>query len=192
MGMTQGGMQPADFMTRVVAWIIDGVIIGFANYIVNAIVFGILINSLGGLYVVLQAVAIIAISAGYFIYFWTTRKQTPGMIVMKLNVVKDGSGNALNQSEAIRRWMYLGLPLALATLLSTGYGFGGFGGLGGLYILFTLATVVAVVSLAWEIYLAYATNNDARKQGPHDKAAGSLVISVGPSPLAGMGGQKPS
>jgi uncharacterized RDD family membrane protein YckC len=184
---TAAGTNVADFMTRVVAWIIDGVVIGVANYIVNAILFNLLILSLGGLYVVLQALAIAAISAAYFIYFWTTRKQTPGMMFMKLQVVKDGSGAALTQAEAIRRWLYLGLPLALGTLLSTGVGLGGFGTLGGLYILFTLATIVAIVSIVWELYLAYATNNDARKQGPHDKAVGSLVISIGPSPLAGMG-----
>jgi hypothetical protein len=115
------------------------------------------------------------------------------MMFMKLEVVADGTGAALDQSAAIRRWMYLGLPLALATLLSVGGGFSffGFGGLGGLFILWTLASIAGLVAFVWELYLAYATNMDARKQGPHDKAAHSLVIAVGPSPLAGMGQQKP-
>ena len=175
----------ADFTTRVVAFVIDGAILWVANYIVNTVLWGILILSLGGLYVVVEALAIAAISAGYFVYMWTTRKQTVGMMLMKLQVVQDGSGAALDQSAAIRRWLYLGLPLALSALLSVGAGL--YAGLGGLYILFTLAFVVAVVSIGWQLYLAYATNNDPRKQGPHDKAAKSLVISIGPSPLAGMG-----
>lgn len=192
MGMNQSGQPPiADFMSRVVAWIIDGVILGIAGQIVWAIVFAILPL---GIDVLVQAIAVAAISAGYFIYMWTTRKQTVGMMLMKLQVQKDGTGAALNQSEAIRRWLYLGLPLALATLISVGGGFSffAFGGLGGLAILFTLASIAALVAIVWEIYLAYATNNDARKQGPHDKAAGSVVVAIGPSPLAGMGGQKPS
>jgi uncharacterized RDD family membrane protein YckC len=191
-GMNQSGQPPiADFMSRVVAWIIDGVILGIAGQIVWAIVFAILPL---GIDVLVQAIAVAAISAGYFIYMWTTRKQTVGMMLMKLQVQKDGTGAALNQSEAIRRWLYLGLPLALATLISVGGGFSffAFGGLGGLAILFTLASIAALVAIVWEIYLAYATNNDARKQGPHDKAAGSVVVAIGPSPLAGMGGQKPS
>jgi uncharacterized RDD family membrane protein YckC len=188
--MNQPGQPPiADFMSRVVAWIIDGVILGIAGQIVWMIVFGIMPFS--GIGILVQALAVAAISAGYFIYMWTTRKQTVGMMLMKLQVQKDGTGAALNQSEAIRRWLYLGLPLALATLISVGGGFSfALGGLGGLAILFTLATIAALVSIVWEIYLAYATNNDARKQGPHDKAAGSVVVAVGPSPLAGMGGQK--
>jgi uncharacterized RDD family membrane protein YckC len=185
-----GAMATADFMTRVVAFIIDGAILWVANYIVNAILFSILIVPLGGLYVVVEGLVIAAISAGYFIYMWTTRKQTVGMILMKLQVVKDGTGAALTQPEAIRRWLYLGLPLALSALLSVGAGL--YAGLGGLFILFTLAFVVAIASIAWQLYMAYATNNDARKQGPHDKAAGSVVVAIGPSPLAGMGGQKPS
>jgi uncharacterized RDD family membrane protein YckC len=177
----------ADFMTRLVAFIIDAVILGVVNYIVWAVLGGLLF-SLGGLAIVLHGVIVAAISAGYFIYMWTTRRQTVGMMLMKLMVVQDGSGAALTQSQAIRRWLYLGLPYALSTLLSvTGFGSLGLLGFGGLAILFTLALLVAIVSLGWEIYLAYATNQDARKQGPHDKAAGSVVISYGPSPFAGAG-----
>lgn len=187
MGMNQPGQPPiADFLSRVVAWIIDGVILGIAGQIIWTIVFRILPF---GIDILVQAIAVAAISAGYFIYMWTTRKQTVGMMFMKLQVQKDGTGAALNQSEAIRRWLYLGLPLALATLISVGGGFSffAFGGLGALAILFTLASIGALVAIAWEIYLAYATNNDPRKQGPHDKAAGSVVVAIGPSPLAGMG-----
>ena len=193
MGMNQSGQPPiADFMTRLVAFIIDGVVIWVIHYIVTAVLGGMLF-SLGGLYLIVVAAIDIAVSAAYFVYMWTTRKQTVGMMLMKLQVQKDGTGAALNQSEAIRRWLYLGLPLALSALLSTGFGFGLLGvGLGALAILFTLAPIVALASIAWEIYLAYATNNDARKQGPHDKAAGSVVVAIGASPIAGMGGQKPS
>jgi len=185
-GMNQTGQPPiADFMSRVIAWIIDGVILGIAGQIVWIVLGGVLPF---GINILVHAIVIAAISAGYFIYFWTTRKQTVGMMFMKLMVQKDGTGAALTQSEAIRRWLYLGLPLALATLISVGGGFSfAIGGLGGLAILFTLATIGALVAIAWEIYLAYATNNDPRKQGPHDKAAGSVVVAVGPSPLAGMG-----
>lgn len=189
MGMNQSGQPPiADFMSRVVAWIIDGVILGIAGQIVWQITWRFLPL---GIDILVQAIAVAAISAGYFIYMWTTRKQTVGMMFMKLMVQKDGTGAALTQAEAIRRWLYLGLPLALVTLLGVGAGFSfAVGGVGGLFFLFTVASIAGLVALVWELYLAYATNNDARKQGPHDKAAGSVVVAVGPSPLAGMGGQK--
>lgn len=176
----------ADFVTRLVAFIIDAVILGVVNYIVWAVLGGVLL-SLGGILILLHAILVAAISAGYFIYFWTTRRQTPGMMVMKLMIVQDGSGAALTQSQAIRRWLYLGLPYALSTLLSVGgLGFGVIG-LGGLAILFTLATIAAIVAFVWELYLAYTTYQDPRKQGVHDKAVNSVVVSYGKSPLSGMG-----
>ena len=174
----------ADFITRLVAYIIDGVIIGIANFIVSAILFPLLIVALGGIYVIVHAIAILAISAGYFIYFWTTRRQTPGMMLMKLLVVEDGTGATLTQPQAIRRWLFLGLPLALSTMLSAGGGFG-FVGFGGLAILFTLATIAALIALVWQFYLAYTTYQDPRKQGVHDKSVNSVVIAYGPSPFGG-------
>jgi hypothetical protein len=80
--------------------------------------------------------------------------------------------------------MYLGLPLALSTLLQVSGGFGfGLVGLGGLAFLLTLVLIVALISLVWEIYLAYTTYQDPRKQGVHDKAVNSVVVSYGPSPF---------
>lgn len=175
------GTTIADFITRLVAYIIDGVIIGIAGYIVQLVVYGILPYPVD---LIVHAAAIVAISAGYFIYFWTVRRQTPGMIVMKLLVVEDGTGATLTQSQAIRRWMFLGLPLALGSLLQVSSGVGiGLGGLGGLAILLTLVLIVALISLAWEFYLAYTTYQDPRKQGFHDKAVNSVVVSYGPSPF---------
>jgi uncharacterized RDD family membrane protein YckC len=180
------GTTIADFMTRLVAFIIDSIILGLINFLLNTVLFSALILSVGGLYVVIYAVLIVVINAAYFIYFWTTRKQTPGMMAMKLMIVQDGTGAALTQSQAIRRWMFLGLPLALTALIYAGgglsFGVGAFVSLG---ILFTLATIVAIVSIGWEIYLAYTTSQDARKQGVHDKAVNSVVIATGPSPFAG-------
>ena len=74
MGMNQSGQPPiADFMSRVVAWIIDGVILGIAGQIVWAIVFRILPF---GIDILVQAIAVTAISAGYFIYTWTSMRGT--------------------------------------------------------------------------------------------------------------------
>lgn len=180
------GSTIADFVTRAVAFVIDGVIIWLINVVISLVLTPLLLVALGGIFVLIQALAIVAVSVGYFVYFWTTRKQTPGMMVMKLMVVQDGTGAALSQDQAIRRWIYLGLPLALSALLSAGGGLGFFGGFGGLAILFTLATLVSIGSVVWLIYLAYTTYQDPRKQGVHDKAVNSLVVSVGPSPLGGM------
>jgi uncharacterized RDD family membrane protein YckC len=174
------GTTIADFVTRLVAYIIDGIILGVINFIVWQILWAVLPL---GIDILVHSIAIAAISAGYFIYFWTTRRQTPGMIAMKLLIVEDGTGATLTQSQAIRRWLFLGLPLALSSLISVGGGFSfSFGG-GGLAFLFGLAAIVALLSLLYEFYLAYTTYQDPRKQGFHDKAVNSVVVSYGPSPF---------
>jgi uncharacterized RDD family membrane protein YckC len=173
------GTQIADFVTRLVAYIIDAFILGIANWIVWTIAWQIL--PLGVDVLLFTAVAA-AISAGYFIYFWTTRRQTPGMIAMKLLIVEDGTGATLTQDKAIKRWAFLGLPYALSTFVGVG-GFG-FGFIGGLAILFTLATLAALAAIGWQIYLAYTTYQDPRKQGAHDKFVNSVVVSYGPSPFS--------
>lgn len=174
------GTTIADFITRLVAFIIDGIILGVVNFIIWQILFAILPL---GIDILVHSIVVLAISAGYFIYFWTTRRQTPGMIVMKLLVVEDGTGATLTQSQAIRRWMFLGLPLALSSLISVGGGFSfSFGG-GGLAFLFGLAAIASLIALLYEFYLAYTTYQDPRKQGFHDKAVNSVVVSYGPSPF---------
>ncbi len=175
------GTTVADFVTRLIAFIIDGFILAVANYVIWAILSFLPF----GIDVLVDAIAVAAVSAGYFVYFWTNRRQTPGMTVMKLMVVQDGTGEALTQDQAIRRWLYLGLPYALSTLVSV-VGVGSFGfGLGGLVILATLASIAALLSILWQLYLAYTTYQDPRKQGIHDKAVNSVVVSYGASPLGG-------
>jgi hypothetical protein len=177
------GTTIADFMTRIVAWIIDSVILGVIGFVASQITFRILPF---GIDLLAHAILIVAVSAGYFIYMWTVRRQTVGMIAMKLLVVTEGTGQTLTQSQAIQRWLYLGLPLAIASLLSVGLGFGFFGfGLGLLAILFVLAPIAGLIAIGWQIFLLVQTNNDPRKRGPHDKAANSIVVAYGPSPFGG-------
>src|SRR5918992_3738485 len=73
----------ADFMTRLIAYVIDAIIIGIATWIVGAI-----LGNFGFIGWILTLIADVAISAGYFIYLWTTRRATFGMQVMKLQVLR--------------------------------------------------------------------------------------------------------
>ncbi len=179
------GTEIANFVTRLVAYIIDGFIIGIVNFILQQIVLGILFSIVLGIgligfliAIVLYTALIAGLSAAYFVYFWTSNRATPGMMVLKLQVVSGATGAALTQPQAIRRWMFLGLPYAIAivtsALASVGFGLG-FGGLGILSLLILLG---AIASVAWQIYLAYTTNQDARKQGVHDKAVDSVVVQL--------------
>lgn len=171
------GTTVADFTTRLIAYVIDSIGLAVVNFIVAQLVFAILpFSFIGSL---LQIILVAAISAAYFIYFWTNRRATLGMQVMKIEVVNDGSGGAISQGQAITRWIYLALPGILAIAFFPAFGVSAIGLIG----LGILTLLIAVAALAWELYLAYTTAQDPRKQGVHDKAARTVVIAVGSSPF---------
>ena len=91
--MSQGPVSAetvsADFFTRLVALIIDSVIIGVPAFILMMILPVMLIYPL-----------MLAASVGYQIYFWTTTGQTFGKMAMGLKVVSAETGNILTPSEA--------------------------------------------------------------------------------------------
>ena len=84
----------ADFFTRLVAIIIDGVILIIPQMVIRLI----LGPALGGLIG-------LVIGVGYSYYFWTTSGQTPGKMVMGLKVVNAENGALLEPSAALLRYV---------------------------------------------------------------------------------------
>lgn len=94
----------AGFGERLVAALIDGVILLIPN-----VIFYQLVGGLPG-----NLIAII-IDAAYAIYFWTESGSTPGKSVMGLRVVKADGGDLLDVSGAITR--YVGQIISAVALL---------------------------------------------------------------------------
>ena len=145
------------FWIRLVARIIDGIILG----IPFSIVFGIIV-AVGGLAVggtsnadantqgaaaagvsgiIVLVVLIATVSAvAYDVYFWGTSGSTLGMGVFKLRVVDATTGGPIGYGRAFIRW--------LMTLVNT-----------------------------WACYIGWIwAAFDPRKQGWHDKVANSVVL----------------
>ena len=98
----------AGFWIRVVAFIIDGIILGILGSILSSIVFGgdqVRANGLNTL-----------LGLAYSMYFWSSygHGQTVGNRIMKLRVVKT-DGNELSLTDAFMR--YVGLILSCLALL---------------------------------------------------------------------------
>ena len=136
------GMRYAGFWVRVVAWIIDAIILA---------VIGAALSPLFGGTTVVQTATGIEVNSGatgiqllinlvYFVGFWMWRAQTPGMIPFNMRVVRADNGANVDISRAILR--YVGLIISFVVLL-----------LGVIWVAF-----------------------DGRKQGWHDKLAGTLVV----------------
>ena len=95
----------------------------------------------------------------YFVGFWTSRwRATPGMVGLKLRVVDAATGGPLTIVQATKRWIALGWPLSLLTLIPALQAIGGY------------------ISLAVYVVLFLTTVTNDRKQGLHDRFASSLVI----------------
>lgn len=106
-------MQKATFLERVIAFVIDGVILGIVGGIAGAIfsIPGGLISGdgsdgtmvmVGSLLSLVGSLVQLVIYIGYDIYFWTKSGQTPGKMIMKIKVVSV-EGNLLTMGGAVMR-----------------------------------------------------------------------------------------
>lgn len=85
----------AGFVDRLVAFIIDAIILAIPAIIINFITDEMAIRQLLGL----------IIGVAYAVYFWTSTGQTPGKSVMKLKVVHADGGNLLTPGQAVVRYI---------------------------------------------------------------------------------------
>ena len=152
-----GGKTYAGFWIRLVARLLDSLIVG----IPLAIIFGVLALAAGGLaagtnnsdqntqntaaaafsgiFILFYLIAIV-VSIGYWVYFWGTTGSTFGMRVLHLQVVDANTGGPIGIPRALVRW---------------------------------LMTIVN----SWACYIGWIwVAFDARKQGWHDKVANSVVL----------------
>jgi uncharacterized RDD family membrane protein YckC len=162
------GIAYADLVTRVIAFVIDAILLGFASAIVWSLLITTLFISggLGGVFtgLIVGSVLQLGISAVYFVWSWTTWRASPGQRVLSLQTVNAADGATLTQGQAISRWLYLYGLVALASVASWG------GGLGPLQPLLGLA------GLAYALYLLYSASQDPKRQGFHDKQAATVVV----------------
>jgi uncharacterized RDD family membrane protein YckC len=155
------GFVYGDVLYRVIALIIDSILLG----IVDAIIFSVIVG-LTGLNVVgflASAVVGLAISAAYFTYMWTAQRGTVGMKVLGLQIGNAGDGKTLTQDQAVRRWLVLFGPQVLSQAASLS-------GLG------VIASVLGLAVLAWYIFLLWTTWQSPTKQGWHDVFVNSMIV----------------
>jgi RDD family protein len=152
---TSASLVPAAVVTRVIAYIIDAIILACV-----LLVLGLIISDVTIVGSITRAIIYAGVGFLYFAYTWVTWRASPGQRVLGLLTVNAADAVALTWNQATMRWAYLFGPSVLNSLFPVG------GGLGAL---------VSLIILGYYIYLLYTTANDPKKQGFHDKQAGSLV-----------------
>jgi uncharacterized RDD family membrane protein YckC len=160
----------ADVANRVIAYVIDLLVIAVINIVVG-IVLGIIgiavVTGTGGNVATNLAGSLIytfiglVISGAYFVYSWTNQRATVGMKAFNLQIGNAPEGATITTEQAIRRWLALGAIFSIAQVLNP---------------LPFVGWVIAVAALGWVIFLLYTTSNSPTKQGWHDKFANTMIV----------------
>ena len=160
------GIVYADLMTRIIALIVDSIILAIPYIIVNGIVVGMFILSGGAMYTLLLLVVGVlyaALAGAYFVWTWTTQRASYGMKFLKLEVVNAADGATLTQPQAIRRFGFLYAGNMLSIIGNNEFGFG-------------LGSICGLIGICYVAYLLYTASQSPKRQGFHDLQAGTVVI----------------
>lgn len=139
------GVRYAGFWVRVLAYILDAIIISVVSFALAPFVGGGQMFQTGtraGAFEINYAANAVSLLFGlvYFIGFWGWRGQTPGMMPFNMRVVRADDGGKVDWVRALLR--YVGLIISFVVLL---------------------------IGVIWVAF-------DSRKQGWHDKIAGTVVV----------------
>src|SRR4051794_15703727 len=175
-GTAAGGVQYAGAFPRIVAFIVDSLLLALVTALLTAAtlaLFGDSINRSGvfradltpGIASPTFVPSLVAFLIGlaiqllYFVLLWTRGgRATLGMRVLGLQVANAADGSTLTRSQGVRRWIGLGAWLGVLGYLPV---VGGYGWL---------------IQLVWVLALLVTTTSSATKQGLHDRFADSLVV----------------
>ena len=168
------GFVYADVPNRVIALIIDAVILGILYVIVGIILAAIGLASGGGFGTastgfnffgaLVLGVVLAILNAAYFIWSWTTMRATIGMRALGMQVGNAFDGKTLTMDQALRRGVALWGPQWAAQFLSGAP---------------VLGSLVSLLAFLWVLYLLYTTATSPTKQGFHDKFANTVVVKAG-------------
>jgi uncharacterized RDD family membrane protein YckC len=175
------GLYYADVPNRVIAIIIDAILVGLVSIVLGAILFSVIgspttftttadPNSPLGIRIETQtnfvptlvyAILGVALSAGYYIYTWTSLRGTLGQKMLGMQVGNASDGATLTMEQAVRRWLALGGIFSLAQTLNP---------------LPLLGLLLGLASFIWVIALLVTTAQSPTKQGLHDQFANTVVV----------------
>jgi hypothetical protein len=163
-GLLPASLVFADTPSRIVAYLLDGLLIGAAN----AVPFTAL-----GLFsfrydafpdrtaFALGSIIGYAIQLVYLAWFWSGgRRATPGQRVLSIQVANAFDGRPLTPAQTVKRVIGFGTWIGLPVLLP-------YRG---------LAVVAGVVSVIWAIVLFVSVVTSPTRQGLHDRWAGSALV----------------
>jgi uncharacterized RDD family membrane protein YckC len=150
----------ADVPNRMIAYIIDVIILGVLTLVMSGILFGIMgLTTFSAIVVIVLS---LVVSIGYWVWCWSTRRMTVGMQLLGLQIGSETDGSTITQRQALERWVVLGLPGVLANVSG--------------YWSDTLGLLLSLVGFIWIIALLVSIAQSPTKQGYHDRVAKTVMV----------------
>jgi uncharacterized RDD family membrane protein YckC len=152
------GLRFGGVLIRVLAYWLDAILVALVGGLLGGAV-GIAAGEDSSAASLIMAVIYFGVEFLYFVGLWTSGgRATLGMRLMKLQIGNAFDGRTLTMSQAVRRWLALGLPFQALSLLP-----GAASALGGLASL-------------WALVLLISTAISPTRQGLHDRFANSAIV----------------
>lgn len=161
------GFVYADLPNRVIAYIIDIVILMVVSVVIGIVLggIGLAVMSTTAQFSILgfliAGVLGLAVSAAYFLYTWTAMRGTIGMKALGMQIGNEGSGATLTMDQAVRRWLAVGGWISIVQFVN---------------FIPVIGFLLSLVGLVYIIYLLYTTAQSPTKQGFHDHYAHTMVV----------------
>lgn len=166
---------PVGAMVRLVAYVLDALIIAIVIYLVALALRAVIgptirITDVDGvprvrvdrLRSVVDAVSGTTVTGLYFVVSWLRLGGTPMQRLIGARVERADDGGRLHLGQAIGRWLVLGAPFGLISVLLVPEP--------------VLGAILALVIAFWYAVLFITTARGRRKRGLHDRVAGSVVV----------------
>jgi uncharacterized RDD family membrane protein YckC len=160
------GVAYADIVTRIIALVIDSVILWIPYAIVSSILIGALFLSGGAIAMILGLVVGVlyaALAGAYFVWTWTTQRASYGQKFLKLETVNASDGATLTRDQAIKRFLFLYAGNLISVVGQQVFGLG-------------LGSLLGLLGLGYVLYLLYTASQSPKRQGFHDVQAGTVVV----------------
>lgn len=154
------GYVYADVPNRIIAYIIDVILLAILYAIIGLVLVGVLKASTTT-YAIVTLVNLV-ISIGYWVWSWSSRRMTVGMQLLGLQIGSEADGSTITTNQALVRWLVIGLPSLLASAAS--------------YWSDTLGVLLSLVGFVWVIVLLVSIAQSPTKQGYHDRYAHTIMV----------------
>jgi uncharacterized RDD family membrane protein YckC len=170
----------ADLPSRLAAYLIDAIaltVILFGLLIVLSVVLGPTIHfrqpadvlkahiTVNHGRAIIDAIVATIANAAYFVLSWRSLGGSPGQRLLGIRIGRAMDGGRIELRPAFIRWLLMGSAFGVLIVLVDG-------------IVPGLRASVAALAVVWQVILLLTVARSPRKQGIHDRAAGTVVVRV--------------